>query len=61
MSSIPSECVPTLDHGKERFEFQNLAIQLEETEVKFEKVQIVLNIQHYKYCFFFTETQDNQR
>ena len=52
MSSIPSECVPTLDHGKERFEFQNLAIQLEETEVKFEKVQIVLNIQHYKYCFF---------
>ena len=60
MSSIPSECVSTLDHGKKRFEFKNLALQLEEFEVKFEKVQIFFKINEIN-TGFFTETKDNQR
>ena len=35
MFSILSECVPTLDHAKEEFEFRNRAFESHELEVRF--------------------------
>ena len=65
MFSILSECVPTLDHAKEEFEFRNRAFQSQETDVRFYNYLAMLHAKlflSYKIIkiFFFTDTKGNQ-